>query len=137
MESAGRRRVPTGALALIAGAIALASSLSVAEGTRTVRIPSQITIHENGLQFKGKVTATNDACLADRKVTLFRRFSDGSHQAYGSDMTGAGGHWHIQVSGSAGISMARFYAKAHRRSEGTAGTIYVCQRARSRTISFH
>jgi hypothetical protein len=137
MDSPPRRRSRTGAPALIAGALVLAAWLPAASATRTVKIPSQISIHERELHFHGRVTSTNSACESNRRVTLFRRFENGTHQSLGSTTTDQGGHWRLHISGSAGISMARFYAKARRRSEGTAGTIYVCQHAVSRTISFH
>jgi hypothetical protein len=136
MEAPHRRRSRAGGLGLVAGVLVLAVCLPAA-ATRTVKIPSEISIHERELRFHGRVTSTRSACETDRRVTLYRRFSDGSHQALASRKTDASGRWRIRVSGFAGISMARFYAKAHRRSEGTAGTIYVCQRARSKTISFH
>jgi hypothetical protein len=136
MDVRHRRRSRADALVLVAGALVLAVCLPAA-ATRTVKIPSQISIHERELRFHGRVTSTRSACETDRRVTLYRRFSDGSHQALASTKTDASGRWRIHITGSAGISMARFYAKAHRRSEGTAGTIYVCKRARSKTISFH
>lgn len=137
MEPERRSEGPKWTLALLAAALALAIVLPAAYATRTVKIPSQISIHERELRFHGKVTATNSACEPDRRVTLYRRFSNGTHQALGSTKTDQAGRWRVHISGSAGISMGRFFAKARRRSEGTAGTIYVCQRARSKTISFH
>jgi hypothetical protein len=55
----------------------------------------------------------------------------------GSATMSSSGHWKITSSGSAGISLGHFYAKVTKRSEGTAGTIYVCRAARSKTIPFH
>ena len=126
-----------GALSLIAAALVLTIWLPAAGATRTVKIPSQISIHERALHFHGRVTASNSACESDRRVVLYRRFLNGTRQALGRTKTDQSGRWRIHISGSAGISMARFFAKARRRSEGTAGTIYICQRARSKTVSFH
>jgi hypothetical protein len=137
MGRARRRRGRAGAASLVVGALVLATWLPAADATRTVKIASQISIHERGLHFHGRVTASKSACESNRRVVLYRKFSNGTHQALGSTKTDQGGHWRLNVSGSAGISMARFFAKARRRSEGTAGTIFVCQRARSKTISFH
>jgi hypothetical protein len=64
-------------------------------------------------------------------VSLYRKLSDGSRQRVGLFVTGPNGKWHITVSGSAGISMSRFYAKVRQRKEGTAGTIFVCKSADS------
>lgn len=100
-------------------------------------IPSQVSIrsHHDG-RFGGRVTAPNPACKDTRKVTVYRVIDGGPDQALGHDTTSANGQWSVEVSGFAGISLARFYAKVKRRSEGTAGTIYVCRGDRSRTIGF-
>jgi len=47
---------------------------------------------------------------------------------------GSVGRWKITVSGSAGISLSHVLAKVKRRAEGTAGTMFVCEAARSSTI---
>ena len=44
------------------------------------------------------------------------------------------GAWSITPQGSAGISLSKFYAKVKKLSQGTAGTIYVCNPGRSQTI---
>ena len=49
-------------------------------------------------------------------------------------MTNAKGKWAITPQGSAGISLSRFYAKVKKSSQGTAGTIYVCNGAKSATV---
>ncbi len=107
-----------------------------ADATRTVRIASHISISGHQLNFKGKVTSPNSACKAGRHVALYRRLSSGGGQRLGTDVTGASGKWHVTVSGFAGVSLSHFYAKVARRSEGTAGTIYVCKSAHSKTIAF-
>src|SRR5690348_5728943 len=94
---------------------------------RTVVIPSAISISAKNLTFKGRVTASNAACKDGRKVTLYQRLSSGGHRAIGSFTTGASGKWHVTVSGFAGVSLAHFYAKVKQRSEGAAGTTYICR----------
>lgn len=123
------------ALALGASAVAVASVLgfSTAEATGIVRVPSHISIKSNGLTFSGKVTSPNAACVRARRVTLYR--TNGNR--LGSTRTGREGRWKITARGSAGITLGRFYAKVSRRSEGTAGTIYICRAARSKTIPYH
>jgi hypothetical protein len=79
------------------------------------------------------VTAKNAACDGGRKVTLYRT----SALKLGSAATTSSGHWKITASGSAGISLGHFYARVSKRSEGTAGTIYVCTAAKSKTIPLH
>jgi hypothetical protein len=124
----------TAAIALTASALTLGAGTPGASATRTVAIASSVSVHANGLTFSGKVGSSNAACRQDRRVTLYRTLSGGGHQALETVTTGVSGKWKVKVPGSAGISMAHFYAKAKRRSEGTAGTIYVCKSARSRTI---
>ncbi|MGN6557936.1 MAG: hypothetical protein ACTHLH_07970 [Solirubrobacterales bacterium] len=120
------------AILLVASVLVVAA---VASATRTVRIPSKVSIaNRHGLLFAGRVTASNHACVEQRKVVLYRVIENGPDQALGHDITGGNGRWSVEVSGFAGISLSHFYAKVKRRSEGAAGTIYVCQGDRSRTI---
>jgi hypothetical protein len=125
--------------ALLAMALAVAALVVVggtAAATRTIKVPSKISIESNGLHFKGEVStaANGQPCEGQRKVVLFKVISGGPDQAVGSDMTNNHGKWSITPPGSAGITLAHFYAKAKRRSDGAAGTIHVCQAAKSRVI---
>ena len=123
--------------ALIAALLVLAvlAIAATATATRTVRIASKVSIaNHHGLHFVGRVTSSNHACVEQRTVSLFRVIENGPDQALGHDTSDEEGRWSAEVSGFAGISMSHFYAKVKRRSEGTAGTIYVCQADRSRTI---
>jgi hypothetical protein len=129
----GGRAARTIALGATVLAAVAALGLSSAEATRIVRIPSRISIHSHGLTFKGKVTSRNHACVNGRKVTLHRTNGD----VLGTTTTASAGRWRIRAQGSAGIRMGHFFAKVKRLSEGTAGTIYVCQGAKSKTIPFH
>jgi hypothetical protein len=110
---------------------ATAFTFTSADATKKVRIPSRITIESHGLHFHGKVKSENAGCKDQRHVSLYRVFSDGSRQRVGVFVTGSNGKWHITVSGSAGITFSRFYAKVRQRKEGTAGTIFVCKSADS------
>jgi hypothetical protein len=126
------KRGATIAALLVLAVLALAAT---ATATRTVRIASKVSIaNHHGLHFAGRVTSSNHACVEQRTVVLFRVIENGPDQALERDLTGAQGRWSVEVSGFAGISMSHFYAKVKRRSDGTAGTIYVCQPDRSRTI---
>jgi hypothetical protein len=125
----------TSTVALIATSVpllALAYGLATAQATRVVTIASRITIRSEGLTFSGDVTSPNAACKGARKVTLYRKQS----QMLGSTTTNAAGAWKITASGSAGITLGHFYATVKKRSEGTAGTIYVCKSATSKTIPY-
>ena len=106
---------------------------AAAEATRVVTIASHVSIKSTGLTFSGKVTSPNAGCVAGRKVTLYRT----NGNLLGTTTTGPSGRWKITALGSAGISLGHFFAKVKRRSEGTAGTIYVCAAAVSPTIPFH
>lgn len=120
------------AIATSVPALALASGLTMAQATRTVTIVSHITIKSHALKFSGRVTSSNAACRNGRKVTLYRKPS----QVLGSTTTNSLGNWKITVTGSAGITLGHFYAAVKKRSEGTAGTIYVCKAATSKTIPY-
>jgi hypothetical protein len=112
--------------------LVLLCGLTAALATRTVTIASHMAIKSTGLTFSGNVSASNGGCRRARRVTLYRVPS----LRLGSTTTRSSGSWRITVSGSAGITLGRFYAKVKARSEGTAGTIYVCKRATSKTIAY-
>ena len=126
------RTLKVAEIAALVSAFVLASGLSTAEATRTVKIASHMTIKSNELTFSGRVTASNAACRSGRRVVLYRRPS----QALGSAVTSPSGKWKITASGSAGITLGHFYATVKQRSDGTAGTIYVCKAAKSKTIAY-
>jgi hypothetical protein len=120
------------AVVLAVAALALATT---AAATRTISISSKVSIkNAQGLHFVGRVVSPKSACRQGRRVVLLRVIEGGPDQALGHDVTAANGNWSIQPSGFAGISLSHFYAKVKRRSEGTAGTIYVCKADRSRVI---
>lgn len=122
-------------LTVVTSVLAAASivGITTASATRIVKIPSQITIKSHGLKFSGKVTSSKAPCVSGRKVTLYRT----NGNVLGHATTSATGHWSVTASGSAGITLGHFYAKVKQRSDGTAGTIYVCKAATSKTIAFH
>jgi hypothetical protein len=53
----GNRAIKVAAIATSASAFALATGLTPADATRTVKIASHITIKDKGLKFSGKVSA--------------------------------------------------------------------------------
>jgi hypothetical protein len=124
------RSLKVAAAATCASALALGTGLTTAEATKTVTFGSHITIKSHALTFSGKVTSSHPACASHRKVILYRKQS----QVLGATNTNSSGNWKITVSGSAGISLGQFYAKVTKRSDGAAGTIYVCKAATSKTI---
>jgi hypothetical protein len=120
-------------LPLLSAAVALALAVP-ASGTRIVKIPSRVTIASAGTLMHGHVRSPNHACATDRKVKVKRVISGGPDQVMGTATTNAHGRWRLQLSGFAGISLARFYARVRRRAEGAAGTIFVCRPDRSREV---
>jgi hypothetical protein len=117
-------------------AVAMGVTVAAVAATVTIKVPSTVSIKSNSLHFTGKVgTAANGKpCREQRKVTLFKVVGGGPDQAVGHDTTSANGAWSITPQGSAGITLAHFYAKAKQRSDGAAGTIHVCLAAKSKTI---
>lgn len=132
MRKLARNAVLASAL-LAAG---LMAAIGTALATRTINVPSSVSIHSNGLHFSGKVGTPKNGkpCRDQRRVILFKAIAGGPDQKMGHDVTGVDGAWSITPQGSAGISLAHFYAKAQKRSDGAAGTIHVCLPAVSRTI---
>ena len=130
------RRAP---IAATLAAAALVVAVGAASATRTVDVPSKVTIESHGLRFSGEVktAAVYEPCEQQRKVTLFKVISGGPDQAVGHDTTDNHGRWSVTPQGSAGITLARFYAKVKKLSQGTAGTIYVCLAGKSRTTKVH
>ena len=112
---------------------ALALSAGAALGANVVKIRSKVTIAADGLRFHGKVVSPKAACEQGRKVKL-KREAPGKDPVFGTSTTDAKGRWEVTVSGFAGVSLSRFYARVRRRAEGTAGTIFVCRPDRSRSI---
>ncbi len=120
------------AVAVSTVALALLFGSTAANATRTVKFASHVSITHRGLLFSGRVTSSKTACVGGRRVTLFRTNGD----VLGSATTASSGRWQVAARGSAGITLGRFYAKVKQRSEGTAGTVYVCKAARSPTIPY-
>ncbi len=122
------------AIPLALAAIAIAVLAAPATGTRVVKINSKVTIQSRSLVFHGKVRSSNSGCREGRKVKLKRVISGGPDQVVGKDTSDSRGRWRITPQGSAGISLAHFYARVRRQSQGAAGTIFVCRGDRSRTV---
>jgi|GEM_PF-2381744 len=124
-------------IALAIGALAISlGGIAAAQGA-TVKVPSAVTIavKQNSLNFHGKVkTSSYQPCEQQRKVKLYKVISGGPDQVVGKDTTSNNGAWSITPQGSAGISLATFYAKTSKLSQGTAGTIYVCNAGSSKQV---
>ena len=124
-------RITAGMVAVIL--VVLVGCVGLAYATRTVKLASHISIrsHHN-TTFTGRVTSRNTGCEDARKVTLYTT----TKLKLGTARTNQHGRWKITASGFAGISLHHFFAKVAKSSSGTAGTIYVCKAATSKTIAF-
>jgi hypothetical protein len=127
--SSGKRMFA--ALAAFAvSAVAVALFVAPAGATRVVRIHSRLTInvYGNGGKVKG-----NANCTEERTVVVKQR----GHGRIGATKSGKGGHWHVAPEDLKfkGRLPFRVYAEVKPLSEGTAGTIYRCLAATSRTIT--
>jgi hypothetical protein len=115
----------------------LAATLSVAiagvaygQG-QTVEIATQVKLNPRAPSFHGKVNADNQACVEDRSVKMFFRYSDGPRKLLGKTTADNNGKWKIPVKN---IKSGEYFAVAKRTEQGTAGTIYVCLKAKSNSL---
>ena len=143
--SCGRRTSPAGWLGrgssvrVVAATVAvmgvvLVAGFGSAYATRTVKVASHVSIksHHDGT-FTGRVTSSDPGCASDgRRVTLYTT----SKLKLGTANTNIHGQWKIKASGFAGISLHHFFAKVAKFPNGAAGTIYLCEAARSKTVPF-
>jgi hypothetical protein len=125
--SSSRRLMALACLAL--GATALIAVPALA--TQTVKIDSKVTISSKAPAFHGKVKSSNQACEIHRTVKLYKQ-RNGADKLLGKDKTNHDGKWEIELEP---LKSGAYYAKVKRRSEGTAGTIFVCRRDKSKTIA--
>ncbi len=105
---------------------------ALAGAGQTVELNSQVKIRNNVPAFHGKVKAQNAACTEQRRVKLFKQRRNGGRKLLGFDQTDDDGKWFVEVDP---LKSGAYFAVAKRREEGTAGTIFVCLRARSRTLA--
>lgn len=133
-----RSRIRTSSIRIAAATVAvmgvaLVGCFGSAYATRTVKLTSHLSIKsDHNTTFTGRVTSSNAACEDARKVTLYTT----TKLKLGTAKTNKHGDWKITASGFAGISLHHFFAKVAKLSSGTAGTIYVCKAATSKTIPF-
>lgn len=117
-------------LTLAATALA-AAGFAATQASGGVLLPTKVTIKSHGLMFSGKVSATDPSCIVGRTVVLHRTNGNvlGSYTT-----TGGSGTWKITASGSAGITLGKFYATVKKKK--VSGTVS-CKSARSKTIPYH
>ena len=118
-------------LALIAVSALATSGLAVtaAPATNTVEINSRIVMRQSFPAFHGKVKSSNEACVQNRLVKLFKKKRNGGRRLLGKTHTSNDGKWAVIVDP---LSSGVYRAVVKRRAEGTAGTTFVCRRDSSK-----
>jgi hypothetical protein len=118
--------------AAMALAVAVAGLAAIPAGaTKTVSIGSTLQISAYG--YFGKVKSPNSGCVEERKVVLKQR----GHGVLGRDTSDEEGRWKVDPEDIhyKGKLPFKIFAEVKPLSQGTAGTIYKCLGATSRTIT--
>lgn len=118
-------------LLVIASAATALVLAAPAAATRTVHIHSSVSLFAT--LSSGKVSSSNQACVEGRKVAVKVKDARGRVTIYGRGRTDSAGKYSITAGTLSGPLPYKFTAVVKRRSEGTAGTIYVCDGAKSKT----
>ncbi len=123
-------RAKAGLATLAAASVVAAAAAVPAGATRTVNIPTSAAISAYG--YFGQVKSSNPGCVGDRKVVLKQK----GHGVLGRDTSDAQGHWKVNPEDLRfkGGPPFKIFAVVKPVSEGTAGTIYNCLGATSKTI---
>jgi hypothetical protein len=109
-------------ITMLLGAAAAITALAAtaALGTTTKRFDSKVTLSANN-PFHGRVISQKHACEVGRTVKIFNK-KPGPDGLFGRTKTDRQGKWSKPA-----MPNGNFYAVVKRRSEGTAGTIFVCK----------
>jgi hypothetical protein len=117
--------------AAAAALVALAATVP-AMATRTVHIASETKLRNHAPAFHGRIVSDNDACEQGRSVKMFKQKRNGGKKLLGATISDLDGKWTVLVDP---LSSGAYFAVAQKREEGTAGTIFVCDRAKSRIVA--
>jgi len=117
-------------LATVAIVALAAIAVSPAAATKTVNVSSTVTLSQYG--YKGKVGASNPGCVAERTVVLKQK----GHGVLGRTKSTETGKWEVppEELHFKGPLPYKLFAELKPLSQGTAGTIYKCAGATSKTI---
>ena len=124
-----RTLIPKLALAAVIALAFSALTISAAPATNTVEIGSRIIMRPNFPAFHGRVKSPNDACVDNRLVKLFKKKRSGGRKLLGKTHTDEVGKWEVIVDP---LSSGSYRAVVKQRAEGTAGTIFICRRDKSK-----
>lgn len=119
------------ALALVASAVALAAiPAGAVQPGQTVKVPTTLKISAYG--YKGKVTSGNSNCVAERTVVLKQK----GHGVLGRTKSADTGSWEVSPEDLRfkGPLPYKLYAEVKPLTQATAGPIYKCLAATSKTI---
>lgn len=119
------------ALAALAGAVAVVAIPAAAAGPgQTVKVPTTLKISAYG--YKGKVTSGNSNCVAERTVVLKQK----GYGVLGRDKSEDNGSWEVSPEDLRfkGPLPYKLYAEVKPLTQATAGPIYKCLAATSKTI---
>ena len=111
-------------------AIGVPVAISAGQPGQTVKINSTLTINAYGNG--GKVKASNANCLEGRRVIVKQK----GHGKIGAATTNDKGAWRAEPKYT-GNPPLKIYAEVKPLSQGTAGTIYRCLGATSRTVTIN
>jgi hypothetical protein len=119
------------ALAAAASVVALtAIPAGAAKPGQTVNVPTTLKISANG--YKGKVTSGNSNCVAERTVVLKQK----GHGVLGRTKSTETGSWEVSPEELKfkGPLPYKIYAEVKPLTQATAGPIYKCEAATSKTV---
>ncbi len=123
-------RIKAGLVTLVAAAAMATAvvSASADEPGETVTLKSTLSINPYGNA--GKVTSSNANCVEQRSVVIKQR----GKGKIGAATTNANGGWHAEPKYKGALPF-KVYAEVKPVTKGTAGTIYKCLGATSKTIT--
>jgi hypothetical protein len=132
--SGANKRGRAGVAAAVAAVIAIAIPVTASAGVgQVVKIPSTVQI--SSYAYSGKVKASNANCVEQRTVVLKQK----GYGVLGRATSNENGKWEVDPTGIRykGPLPYKIYAEAKPVSQGTAGTIYKCLAASSKTITIN
>jgi hypothetical protein len=126
-------RIKAGSVAMVVAVAAMAMavvSASANEPGETVTLKSKITV--NPVASAGKVVSSNANCVEDRQVVVKEK----GFGKIGAATTNAKGGWQAEPKYKGSVPL-KVYAEVKPITQGTAGTVYKCLGATSKTVTIN